>query len=37
MKPKDNFNFLTYEVFPIGGDINVSIYECDNYPLCHLN
>ena len=37
MKPRDNFKFLTYEVFPIGGEISVSIYECDNYPLCHLN
>jgi hypothetical protein len=37
MKPRDDFDFLTYEVFPIAGDISVSIYECDNYPLCHLN
>ena len=37
MKPKDDFKYLTYEVFPIAGDISVSIYECDNYPLCHLN
>ena len=37
MKPRDGFEFLTYEVFPIAGDISVSIYECDNYPLCHLN
>ena len=37
MKPRDDFEFLTYEVFPIAGDLSVSIYECDNYPLCHLN
>ena len=37
MKPKDNFKFLTYEVFPIAGELSLSIYECDNYPLCHLN
>ena len=37
MKPKDDFSFLTYEIFPIMGNISVSIYECDNYPLCHLN
>ena len=37
MKPRDDFEFLTYEVFPIAGDISVSIYKCDNYPLCHFN
>ena len=37
MKPKDDFAFLTYEILPIGGDIEVSIYECDSYPFCHLN
>ena len=37
MKPKNEFKFLTYEVFPIIGNISLSIYECDNYPLCHLN
>ena len=35
MKPEDNFNFLTYEIFPNDGNISVSIYKCDNYPLCH--
>lgn len=37
MKPEDNFNVLTYEVLPNYGDIDVSIYECENYPLCHIN
>ena len=37
MKPEDSFNYLTYEVLPYYGDINVSIYKCDNYPLCHIN
>ena len=37
MKPEDDFNFITYEVIPDYGDIDVSIYECDNYPLCHIN
>ena len=37
MKPEDNFNFLTYEIFPYIGDISVLIYKCENYPLCHLD
>ena len=37
MKPRSDSNFLIYEVFPMAGDISVSIYECDNYPFCHLN
>ena len=37
MKPEDDFNYLTYEVHPYFGEINVSILKCDNYPLCHLD
>ena len=37
MKPIDNFNFLTYEIFPYEGDISASIYKCEKYPLCHTN
>ena len=37
MKPEDDFNFLTYEIIPVMGNISVSIYECDNYPLCNIN
>ena len=37
MKPEDNFNYLTYEVFPFIGDMRAFIYECDNYPLCHID
>ena len=37
MKPVDDFNHLTYEVFRYRGEIEVSIYNCENYPLCHLN
>lgn len=37
MKPEDNFDYLTYEVFPFIGDMRAFIYECDNYPLCHIN
>ena len=37
MKPEVNFNFLTYEIFPHDGDINVFIYKCENYPLCHID
>ena len=29
MKPEDNFNYLTYEVFPFIGDMRAFIYECD--------
>ena len=37
MKPEYDFNFLTYEIIPYLGDIDASIYECNNYPLCHIN
>ena len=37
MKPDNNFNYLAYEVFPFSGDIKAYIYECDNYPLCHID
>ena len=37
MKPEDDFKFLTYEIFPHDGNISVSIYTCENYPLCHIN
>ena len=37
MKPKDDFRFLTYEIFPHDGNISVSIYTCENYPLCHID
>ena len=37
MKPEEDFNYLTYEVIPFLGNIDVSIYECDTYPLCHIN
>ena len=32
-----DFNFLIYQVFPKIGEVSVSIYECENYPLCHLD
>ncbi len=32
-----DFNFLIYKVFPKIGEVSVSIYECENYPLCHLD
>ena len=37
MKPNDDFNYLTYEVLPIEGEISVSIFNCNNYPLCNIN
>ena len=37
MKPEDDFNFITYEIIPYMGNISISIYECDNYPLCNIN
>ena len=41
MKPDNDFGFLTYEIISydplLKGNISVSIYECDNYPLCHIN
>ena len=37
MKPDNDFSYLTYEVFPISGNISVSIYNCENYPLCHID
>ena len=37
MNPGDDFDFLTYEVIPNDGDIDVTIYKCENYPLCHIN
>ena len=37
MKPENTFNYLTYEVFPLMGDMRVFIYECKNYPLCPTN
>ena len=30
----DDFNFLTYENIQIAGEIEVSIFQCENYPLC---
>ena len=37
MKPDNNFNYLTYEVFPFNGNIKAFIYECNNYPLCRID
>ena len=37
MKPDQDFNYLTYEIFPISGNISASIYKCENYPLCHID
>ena len=37
MKPNDNFTYLTYEVLPKNGEIEVSIFNCNNYPLCNIN
>ena len=37
MKPDNNFNYLAYEVFPFTGEIKAFIYECQNYPLCHID
>ena len=33
----DNFKFFTYEIIPLGGEIEVSIYDCEDYPSCSLN
>ena len=30
----EDFNFLTYEIIPVGGEIEVYIFNCENYPLC---
>ena len=30
----EDFEFLTYEVIPVGGEIEVSIFNCSNYPSC---
>lgn len=40
MKLDDDFNLLTYEIiskYGEYGELNISIYSCDNYPLCHLD
>lgn len=37
MKPEEDFNILTYEIFQNYGTNEIFIYECDNYPLCHLD
>ena len=39
MKPDSDFKFLTYEVFNLYSEqeISVSIYHCTNYPLCILD
>ena len=34
VSPGENFTFLTYLTLPIKGEIEVSIFECNNYPLC---
>ena len=36
-EPDKDFDFFTYQVFRQYGEVNVSIYECENYPLCHLD
>ena len=36
-EPEKDFNYLIYQVFPLFGEVNVSVYECENYPLCHLD
>ena len=33
MEP-ENFNYITFEIFPILGEISFSIFECHEYPLC---
>ena len=33
-KPDDNFSLITYETILISGRVEVSIFECYNYPLC---
>ena len=33
----DNFKFFTYEIIPLGGEIEVSIFDCEDYPSCSLN
>ena len=35
--PDDNFNFLTYYVNVFKGKLNVSMYTCENYPLCDID
>lgn len=30
----EDFQFLTFEVIPVGGEIEVSIFNCDHYPTC---
>ena len=37
MKPQDDFNFLTYEIFQYEGNISAYVYKCENYPLCHID
>ena len=39
MKPDEDFKFLTYEIFNLYSEqeISVSIYYCNNYPLCNLD
>ena len=35
--PDDNFNFLTYYVNAFKGKLKVSMYICEDYPLCDIN
>lgn len=37
MEPNKDFKLLTYEIFNKVGEINAYIYECKNYPLCHMD
>ena len=37
MELDKNFKLLTYEIFNKVGEIKAYIYECENYPLCHMD
>ena len=33
----ENFKFFTYEIIPLEGEIEVFIFDCEDYPSCSLN